>query len=38
VRAQLLAAMTAMAALPGRFDELDWHRVLDVMVLLRRPR
>jgi transcriptional regulator with XRE-family HTH domain len=38
VRAQLLAAMTALAALPGRFDELDWHRVLDVIVLLRRPR
>jgi transcriptional regulator with XRE-family HTH domain len=38
VRAQLLAAMTAMAALPGRFEELDWHRVLDVIVLLRRPR
>jgi transcriptional regulator with XRE-family HTH domain len=38
VRAQLLAAMTAMAAVPGRFDELDWHRVLDLMVLLRRPR
>jgi transcriptional regulator with XRE-family HTH domain len=38
VRAQLIAAMAAMAQLPGRFDELDWHRVLDVMVLLRRPR
>jgi transcriptional regulator with XRE-family HTH domain len=38
VRAQLVAAMTAMARLPGRFDELDWHRVLDVIVLLRRPR
>jgi len=39
VRAELLAAMAALAAgLPGRFDELDWHRVLDVMVLLRRPR
>jgi transcriptional regulator with XRE-family HTH domain len=39
VRAQLLAAMAAMATgLPGRFDELDWHRVLDVIVLLRRPR
>ena len=37
-RAQLLAAMAAMAQLPGRFDELDWHRVLDVLVLLRRPR
>jgi transcriptional regulator with XRE-family HTH domain len=38
VRAQLIAAMRAMAQLPGRFDELDWHRVLDVIVLLRRPR
>jgi transcriptional regulator with XRE-family HTH domain len=39
VRAQLLAAMGAMAAgLPRRLDELDWHRVLDVIVLLRRPR
>jgi transcriptional regulator with XRE-family HTH domain len=39
VRAQVLAAMAAMAAaLPGRFDELDWHRVMDVIVLLRRPR
>jgi transcriptional regulator with XRE-family HTH domain len=39
VRAELLAAMAAMAAgLPGRFDELDWHRVLDMLVLLRRPR
>ena len=38
VRAQLLAAMAAMAQLPNRFDELDWHRVLDVLVLLRRPR
>jgi transcriptional regulator with XRE-family HTH domain len=38
VRAQVLAALTAMAQLPGRFDELDWHRVLDVIVLLRRPR
>jgi transcriptional regulator with XRE-family HTH domain len=38
VRAQLLAAMAAMAQPPSRFDELDWHRVLDVLVLLRRPR
>jgi transcriptional regulator with XRE-family HTH domain len=38
MRAQLMAAMTAMAQLPGRFDDLDWHRVLDVIVLLRRPR
>jgi transcriptional regulator with XRE-family HTH domain len=39
VRAQLLAAMLAMAAeLPRRLDELDWHRVLDLIVLLRRPR
>jgi transcriptional regulator with XRE-family HTH domain len=38
VRAQLLAAMAAMAQLSSRFDELDWHRVLDVLVLLRRPR
>lgn len=39
VRAQLLAAMGAIATgLPGRFDDLDWHRVLDVIVLLRRPR
>ena len=42
VRAQLLAAMGALGAmatgLPGRLDELDWHRVLDVIVLLRRPR
>jgi transcriptional regulator with XRE-family HTH domain len=39
VRAELLAAMAAMAAgCPGRFDDLDWHRVLDVIVLLRRPR
>jgi transcriptional regulator with XRE-family HTH domain len=39
VRAQVLAVMTAIAArVPGRFDELDWHRVLDVIVLLRRPR
>jgi transcriptional regulator with XRE-family HTH domain len=38
VRSQLLVAMTAMAQLPGRFDELDWHRVLDVIVLLCRPR
>jgi len=39
VRAQLLAAMAPMATgLPGRFDELDWHRVLDLIVLRRRPR
>jgi hypothetical protein len=33
-----LVAMTAMAVVPRRLDELDWHRVLDVIVLLRRPR
>jgi transcriptional regulator with XRE-family HTH domain len=39
VRAQVLAAMAAMAAgLTRRFDELDWHRVLDLIVLVRRPR
>ncbi len=38
VRAHVLAAMTAMTMLPGRFDELDRHRVLDVIVLLRLPR
>ncbi|HYW23816.1 MAG TPA: helix-turn-helix domain-containing protein [Terriglobales bacterium] len=39
VRGQVLAVMAGIAAaLPGRFDELDWHRVLDAIVLLRRPR
>jgi transcriptional regulator with XRE-family HTH domain len=39
VRGQVLAAMTAVAAgMPGPLDELDWHRVLDVIVLLRRRR
>jgi transcriptional regulator with XRE-family HTH domain len=35
---QVLVAMAAIASLPGRFDELDWHRVLDLIVLLQRPR
>jgi|SRR5215472_2761373 len=26
----MLVVMAAMAALPGRFDEFDWHRVLDL--------
>jgi transcriptional regulator with XRE-family HTH domain len=39
VRAQLLAAMTGVAAgLPRPLDELDWHRVLDALVLVRRTR
>jgi transcriptional regulator with XRE-family HTH domain len=34
-RERLLRAMSSMsAAVPVPFDELDWHRVLDVMVLI----
>jgi transcriptional regulator with XRE-family HTH domain len=36
LRRRVLGAMAAMTQLPGRFDELDWHRVLDVVVLLQR--
>ncbi|HEY4026147.1 MAG TPA: helix-turn-helix transcriptional regulator [Candidatus Dormibacteraeota bacterium] len=38
VRRRFLTAMAAMAQLTGRLDELDLHRVLDVIVLLQRPR
>jgi transcriptional regulator with XRE-family HTH domain len=38
IRRQLLAVMAGMARLPRPLDELDWHRVLDVLVLLSRPR
>ncbi|HEY7201594.1 MAG TPA: helix-turn-helix domain-containing protein [Candidatus Dormibacteraeota bacterium] len=38
VRRQLLAVMAGMARLPRPLDELDWHRVLDLIVLLSRAR
>lgn len=38
VRARVVDAMRALTALPARFDELDWHRVLDLVVLLHRDR
>jgi len=37
-RRQLLALMAGMARLPRPLDELDWHRVLDLIVLLSRAR
>jgi transcriptional regulator with XRE-family HTH domain len=37
VRRQLLAAMTTMAAITDRpLSELDWHRILDTVVLITR--
>jgi transcriptional regulator with XRE-family HTH domain len=38
LRDRLLDAMAAMTALPGRFDERDWQRVLDLVVLLHRDQ
>jgi transcriptional regulator with XRE-family HTH domain len=38
VREKLLTAMAGLGALAARpMDELDWHRVLDTVVLLSRP-
>ena len=38
VREKLLTAMAGMGALAARpLDELDWHRILDTVVLLSRP-
>jgi transcriptional regulator with XRE-family HTH domain len=36
VRRRFLQVMTAVAGALDRLDELDWHRVLDLMVLLER--
>jgi transcriptional regulator with XRE-family HTH domain len=38
IRDQLLTAMTAVPQPRRRLDELDWHRVLDALVLVLRPR
>ena len=38
MRRQLLAAMAAVPRPPQGLDELDWHRVLDVLILVLRPR
>ena len=38
VRERLLAAMAGTGAVsPRRLDELDWHRILDVIILITRP-
>ena len=38
IRRQLLTAMAAVPQ-PGRgLDELDWHRILDALILVLRPR
>jgi len=38
VRHQLLTAMTAVPQARRELDELDWHRILDALVLVLRPR
>jgi transcriptional regulator with XRE-family HTH domain len=38
LRRQVVDVMTAMARLPGHFDELDWHRALDAVILQQRRR
>jgi transcriptional regulator with XRE-family HTH domain len=38
VRRQLLTAMAAVPRSRGGLDELDWHRILDALVLVLRPR
>jgi transcriptional regulator with XRE-family HTH domain len=38
VRQQLLTAMAAVPQPDRGLDELDWHRILDALVLVRRPR
>jgi transcriptional regulator with XRE-family HTH domain len=38
VRRQLLTAMAAVPQPSRDLDELDWHRILDALVLVLRPR
>lgn len=38
MRRQLLTAMAAVPRPPQGLDELDWHRVLDALILVLRPR
>jgi len=38
IRHQLLAAMSAVPQPHRGLDELDWHRILDALVLVLRPR
>jgi transcriptional regulator with XRE-family HTH domain len=38
IRHQLLTAMTAVPQPHRGLDELDWHRILDALVLVLRPR
>jgi transcriptional regulator with XRE-family HTH domain len=38
VRVKLLTAMTAVPQPDWGLDELDWHRILDALVLVLRPR
>jgi transcriptional regulator with XRE-family HTH domain len=38
VRAKLLTAMAAVPQPDWGLDELDWHRILDALVLVFRPR
>jgi transcriptional regulator with XRE-family HTH domain len=38
MRRQLLTAMAAVPQPPQGLDELDWHRVLDALILVLRPR
>jgi transcriptional regulator with XRE-family HTH domain len=38
VRHKLLTAMAAVPQPPRGLDELDWHRILDALVLVLRPR
>jgi transcriptional regulator with XRE-family HTH domain len=38
VRSQLLTAMAAVPQPHRGLDELDWHRILDALVLVLRPR
>jgi transcriptional regulator with XRE-family HTH domain len=38
IRRQLLTAMAAVPQPYRGLDELDWHRVLDALVLVLRPR
>jgi hypothetical protein len=38
VRMKLLTAMAAVPQPDWGLDELDWHRILDALVLVLRPR
>ena len=38
MRRQVLTAMAAVPRPPHGLDDLDWHRVLDALILILRPR